>query len=137
MTTGQFESFLQFHANWKAAYKYCCFAYLASKHGGAVRLIQGTLFFRHLPFGFGPHRVETEHVLAGTLTFQGGYEQAVTILRGGRRPLSTEEIIHKLREADVMIGQGRPVAEATKQTATTDLIYFRWRKLPAPDATSA
>ena len=82
MLTGQIESFLQFHANWKAAYKYCYFAYLTSKHGGATRLIQGTLFFRHLPFGFGPHRVETEHVLAGTLTFQGGYEQAVTVLRG-------------------------------------------------------
>ena len=36
-----------------------------------------------------------------------------------------------------MIGQGRPVAEATKQSGTTDLINFRWHKLPAPGATPA
>ena len=41
---------------------------------------------------------------------------------------TTEEIIHKLREADVMIGQGRSVAEAAKQIGITDKTYFRWRK---------
>jgi len=33
---------------------------------------------------------------------------------------TTEEIIHKLREADVMIGQGQTVAQATKQIGVTD-----------------
>jgi len=33
---------------------------------------------------------------------------------------TTEEIIHKLREADVMIGQGQTVAQATKQIRVTD-----------------
>jgi hypothetical protein len=40
---------------------------------------------------------------------------------------TTEEIIHKLREADVLIGQGRTVADATKQIGITDKTYFRWR----------
>jgi len=41
---------------------------------------------------------------------------------------TTEEIIHKLREADVLIGQGQTVAQATKQIGVTDKTYFRWRK---------
>jgi putative transposase len=41
---------------------------------------------------------------------------------------TTEEIIHKLREADVLIGQGQTVAQACKQIAVTDQTYFRWRK---------
>lgn len=40
----------------------------------------------------------------------------------------TEEIIHKLREADVLIGQGQTVAQACKQIGVTDQTYFRWRK---------
>lgn len=41
---------------------------------------------------------------------------------------TTEEIIHKLREADVLIGQGQTVAQACKQIGVTDQTYFRWRK---------
>lgn len=41
---------------------------------------------------------------------------------------TTEEIIHKLREADVLIGQGKSIAEATKHIGITDKTYFRWRK---------
>lgn len=41
---------------------------------------------------------------------------------------TTEEITHKLREADVLIGQGQTVAQATKQIEVTDKTYFRWRK---------
>jgi transposase-like protein len=39
-----------------------------------------------------------------------------------------EEIIHKLREADVLIGQGKTIVEACKQLGVTDKTYFRWRK---------
>ena len=45
-----------------------------------------------------------------------------------KQRFTTEEIIHKLREADVMIGQGKTVAEACKQLGVTDKTYFRWRK---------
>lgn len=41
---------------------------------------------------------------------------------------TTEEIIHKLREADVMIGQGKTISETCKQLGVTDQTYFRWRK---------
>jgi putative transposase len=41
---------------------------------------------------------------------------------------TTEKIIHKLREADVMSGQGKMVAEVCKQLGITDKTYFRWRK---------
>jgi len=41
---------------------------------------------------------------------------------------TAEEIIHKLREADVLLGQGKTIAEACKQLGVTDHTYFRWRK---------
>ena len=51
--------------------------------------------------------------------------------RVGIRPkqrVMTEEIIHKLREADVLSGQGQTVAQVCKQLGVTDKTYFRWRK---------
>jgi len=45
------------------------------------------------------------------------------------RKYSSEEIIHKLREADVALGQGKSIAEACKQLGITDQTYYRWRKL--------
>ena len=38
---------------------------------------------------------------------------------------TVEEIIHKLREADVVIGQGKTIAEACKGLGATDKTYFR------------
>jgi len=46
-----------------------------------------------------------------------------------KRKYSSEEIIHKLREADVLLGQGKSILEACKQLGVTDQTYFRWRKL--------
>jgi transposase-like protein len=45
-----------------------------------------------------------------------------------RKRHSSEEIIHKLREADVEIGRGRTVGEVCKQLAVTEQTYYRWRK---------
>jgi len=45
-----------------------------------------------------------------------------------KQRITTAEIIHKLREADVMSGQGKTVAEVCKQLGITDKTYFRWRK---------
>ena len=41
---------------------------------------------------------------------------------------TTGEIIHKLREADVLIGQWQTIAQVTKQIGVTEQTYFRWRK---------
>ena len=40
----------------------------------------------------------------------------------------TEEIIQKLREAEVLLSQGRNVSEACRQIGVTDNTYYRWRK---------
>ena len=45
-----------------------------------------------------------------------------------KRKYTSEEIIHKLREADVLLGQGRSIADACKQIGVTDRTYYRWRK---------
>jgi transposase-like protein len=39
-----------------------------------------------------------------------------------------EEIITKLREADILISQGRSVAEAIKALRVSDVTYYRWRQ---------
>lgn len=39
-----------------------------------------------------------------------------------------EQIIAKLREAEVLIAQGKAVAQASKQIGATVQTYYRWRK---------
>ena len=45
-----------------------------------------------------------------------------------RKRFKTEEIIQKLREAEVHLSQGQNVAEACRQIGVTDQTYYRWRK---------
>lgn len=45
-----------------------------------------------------------------------------------KKKYTSEEIIHKLREADVLLGQGRSIADACKQIGVTEQTYYRWRK---------
>ena len=42
---------------------------------------------------------------------------------------NAEEIIHKLREADVLLSQDKTIAQVCKQLGITDQTYYRWRKL--------
>jgi transposase-like protein len=44
-----------------------------------------------------------------------------------RKRYQTEEIIQKLREAEVLLSQGRNVSEACRQIGVTDNTYYRWR----------
>ena len=45
-----------------------------------------------------------------------------------RKRYKTEEIIRKLREADVLIGQGQTVANVIRQLGVSDVTYYCWRK---------
>ena len=38
-----------------------------------------------------------------------------------------EEIVGKLRQVEVLVGQGRPVAEAIWAISVTEPTYYRWR----------
>jgi hypothetical protein len=44
-----------------------------------------------------------------------------------RKRHKPEEIVAKLRQVDVLTGQGKSVAEAVKTIAVTETTYFRWR----------
>lgn len=46
----------------------------------------------------------------------------------GKKRHTPEEIIGKLREAEVLIAQGRSVAEAARAIGVTEQSYYRWRK---------
>ena len=45
-----------------------------------------------------------------------------------RKKHKPEEIVAKLRQVDVLLSQGRPVAEAIRAIAVTPFTYYRWRK---------
>ena len=45
--------------------------------------------------------------------------------RKGFRP---EEIIAKLREAEVLLGQGKKVPEVVKAIGVSEVTYYRWRQ---------
>jgi putative transposase len=46
----------------------------------------------------------------------------------GRRAFTAEQIIGKLREAEVLLSQGASVGEASKKIGITDQTYYRWRR---------
>ena len=39
-----------------------------------------------------------------------------------------EEIVAKLRQVDVMVSQGQPVADAVRSIGVTEVTYYRWRQ---------
>jgi len=45
-----------------------------------------------------------------------------------RKRHTAEQIIHKLREAEVALGQGKNVKAVCKQLEVTEQTYYRWRK---------
>jgi transposase-like protein len=45
-----------------------------------------------------------------------------------RRSYTPEHIITKLREAEILIGQGKTVKEASKQLEISEQTYYRWRR---------
>jgi len=44
-----------------------------------------------------------------------------------KRKYTPEEIVAKLRQVDVLLGQGKTVGEAVKTIALTETTYHRWR----------
>jgi len=44
-----------------------------------------------------------------------------------KRRYSSEEIISKLKEAEVLLSQGATVTEASKRIMVTEQTYYRWR----------
>ena len=45
-----------------------------------------------------------------------------------RKQFSSEQIITKLREAEVLLSQGMTVVEAARQLEISEQTYYRWRK---------
>ena len=44
-----------------------------------------------------------------------------------RKRHTAEEIVTKLRQVDVLMAQGRPVADAVRSIGVTEVTYYRWR----------
>ena len=45
-----------------------------------------------------------------------------------RKRYTPEQIIHKLREAEVLISQGMKTPEAARKVGIVEQTYYRWRK---------
>jgi transposase-like protein len=46
----------------------------------------------------------------------------------GTKRHKPEDVIAKLRQVDVLVGQGQSVAEAIRSIGVTEVTYYRWRK---------
>ncbi len=46
-----------------------------------------------------------------------------------KKRYNAEGIIHKLREADVLLSQGMNVSQVSKRIGIADQTYYRWRKV--------
>ncbi len=46
----------------------------------------------------------------------------------GRRRHTAEQVIGKLREAEIELAKGKTVAEVCRKLAITEQTYYRWRK---------
>ncbi len=44
-----------------------------------------------------------------------------------RKHHKPEEIVAKLRQVEILVGQGKPVAEAIRAISVTEPTYYRWR----------
>ena len=45
-----------------------------------------------------------------------------------RKTYTPEQIINKLREAEIQINQGVSISEASRKLGVTEQTYYRWRK---------
>jgi putative transposase len=45
-----------------------------------------------------------------------------------KKGYTPEQIINKLREAEVLLSQGSSVVEASRKIGVTEQTYYRWRK---------
>jgi transposase-like protein len=45
-----------------------------------------------------------------------------------RKRHKPEEIVAKLRQVDVLVSQGKPVADAVRDIGVTEVTYYRWRQ---------
>ena len=45
-----------------------------------------------------------------------------------RKAFKPEQIINKLREAEVLISQGATIGEASRKIGVTEQTYYRWRR---------
>ncbi len=45
-----------------------------------------------------------------------------------RKRFTVEQIINHLREADVLLAQGRTVGEVCRRIGVSEQSYYRWRK---------
>lgn len=44
-----------------------------------------------------------------------------------RKHHKPEEIVAKLRQVEVLVGQGKPVTDAVRAIGVTEATYYRWR----------
>jgi transposase-like protein len=45
-----------------------------------------------------------------------------------RNRFSAEQIVNKLRQAEVLLAQGQTIAQVSKALGITEQTYYRWRK---------
>ena len=86
-----------------------------------IDLLTGTERKNHFPPGDLPPRNESRQNVRVWAERKGGFHM-------GRKTFGPEQIINKLREAELLLSQGAGVGEASKRIGVTEQTYYRWRK---------
>jgi transposase-like protein len=60
-----------------------------------------------------------------SLELDWGREKGVNM---ARKRYTAEQIINHLREAEILISQGKSIREAARQIGISEQTYYRWRK---------
>ncbi len=45
-----------------------------------------------------------------------------------RKVFTAEQVVTKLKQIEVLMGQGKPVQQACKEAGVSDKSYYRWRR---------
>ena len=45
-----------------------------------------------------------------------------------RKKFSPEQVVSKLRQIDVLMGEGKTLVQACKEAGVTDVTYYRWKR---------
>ena len=77
---------------------------------------------RRLEWPYPEKRYHPESRTYGSMKPQGGQSR-------GKKGFAHEQIIGKLREAEILLSKGSSAADASRKIGVTDVTCYRWRKL--------
>ena len=74
--------------------------------------------------------MEQEKILMGQRQLERWHVMKMVEVGINKKGFSAEQVIGKLIEAEVLLGQGSTVGEMSRNLWVTEQTYYRWRRQP-------